>query len=201
MNPLKGKPNMDQQAQDRALVEAVLAGDPSAYRGLVERYQRRVYALVCGMVRDKEDARDITQEAFVKAYNNLNRFRLESSFYTWLYRIAMNLSIDHIRKFKKRRHSEFDEGIASYGADGELHSGHDLGNASRELERKQLHGKILDALDKLSPDHKQIILLREVEGFSYKEIADALEVAEGTVMSRLFYARRKLQAALKSERD
>ncbi|HJN77006.1 MAG TPA: sigma-70 family RNA polymerase sigma factor [Myxococcota bacterium] len=201
MKTLRGKPTTDQKAEDRALVEAVLAGDSTAYRGLVERYQRRVYALVCGMVRDKEDARDITQEAFVKAYKNLDRFRLESSFYTWLYRIAMNLAIDHLRKFKKRRHSEFDEGVASYDAEGDLHSGHSLGNASRELERKQLHGRILSALDKLSPDHKQIILLREVEGFSYKEIADALEIAEGTVMSRLFYARRKLQAALKGERD
>lgn len=191
---------MDTKAEDRALVEAVLAGDASAYRGLVERYQRRVYALVSGMVRDKEEARDLTQEAFVKAYKNLDRFRLESSFYTWLYRIAMNLAIDHLRKVKKRPTSEFDEQIATRDGDGELASGHRKNDPRKELERKQLHGRILAALDKLSPEHKQIVLLREVEGLSYKEIADTLEIAEGTVMSRLFYARRKLQDYLRAER-
>ena len=190
-----------QQAQDRALVEAVLAGDATAYRGLVERYQRRVYALIVGMVRDREEARDLTQEAFIKAYRNLERFRLESSFYTWLYRIAMNLAIDHLRKHKKRRASEFDDGFASKGLDGELHHGHVANNPGKELERKQLSGRILDALDKLSPEHKRIILLREVEGLSYKEIAETLEIAEGTVMSRLFYARKKLQKQLAAERE
>lgn len=187
--------------EDRELVEAVLAGDPSAYRGLVERYQSRVYALVVGMIRDREDARDLTQEAFVKAYNNLARFRLESSFYTWLYRIAMNLAIDHLRKHKKRKHTEFDEQIASHDAAGGLADGHTRESPRRTVERKQLQGRILEALDKLSPDHKQIILLREIEGLSYQEIAETLEVAEGTVMSRLFYARRKLQQLLKKERE
>jgi len=187
--------------EDRELVEAVLGGDPSAYRGLVERYQSRVYALIVGMVRDREDARDLTQEAFVKAYNNLSRFRLESSFYTWLYRIAMNLAIDHLRKHKKRKHSEFDEQIASQDSSGTLADAHTRESPRRAVERKQLQSSILLALDKLSPDHKQIILLREIEGLSYTEIAETLEIAEGTVMSRLFYARRKLQQLLKKERE
>ena len=189
------------KVEDRQLVEAVLAGDPSAYRGLVERYQSRVFALVVGMVRNREDARDLTQEAFVKAFNNLSRFRLESSFYTWLYRIAMNLAIDHLRKHKNRNHSEFDEQIAARDGDGEVADAHLRESPRRVLERKELQGRILEALDKLSPEHKQIILLQEVEGLSYTEIAETLEVAEGTVMSRLFYARRKLQQLLKKERE
>ncbi len=189
------------KVEDRQLVEAVLAGDPSAYRGLVERYQSRVFSLVVGMVRNREDARDLTQEAFVKAFNNLARFRLESSFYTWLYRIAMNLAIDHLRKHKKRHHSEFDEQIAARDGDGSMADGHLRDSPRRALERKELQGRILEALDKLSPEHKQIILLREIEGLSYTEIAETLEVAEGTVMSRLFYARRKLQQLLKKERE
>ena len=188
-------------AEDRELVEAVLEGDPSAYRGLVERYQSRVFALVVGMVRGREDARDLTQEAFVKAYKNLSRFRLESSFYTWLYRIAMNLAIDHLRKQKKRKHSEFDEQIASKDTGGVLADAHMRDNPSRNLERKQLQNRILEALDKLNPDHKQIVLLREIEGLSYREIGETLEIAEGTVMSRLFYARRKLQQLLKKDRE
>jgi len=182
---------------DREVVEAVRAGDPTAYRGLVERYQGRVYALMCGMVRDREEARDLTQEVFIKAYNNLARFRLESSFYTWLYRIAMNLAIDHLRKFSKRKTSEYDDGIASRDGDGGFAEGHRVGNPGRSLERKQLNQTIMDALDKLSPDHREVILLREVEGLSYREISEALEIPEGTVMSRLYYARRKLQQLLK----
>lgn len=190
----------EQQAEDRALVEAVLAGDATAYRGLVERYQRRVYSLVVGMVRDKEDARDLTQEAFIKAYKNLDRFRLESSFYTWLYRIAMNAAIDHLRKAKKRKHTEFDEQIATKESDGSVSDRHVQSNPAKDLHNKQLSGRIMDAMDQLSPEHRKIVLLREIEGLSYKEIAATLEIAEGTVMSRLFYARRKLQQLLQDDR-
>ncbi len=183
---------------DARLVQAIRDGDSSAYRGLVERYQGRVYALICGMVRDREEAHDLTQDAFIKAYKNLDRFRLESSFYTWLYRIAMNVAIDHIRKMKKRQHEAFDEGIAAKGDDGVLDPRHGRANPGKELERKRLSETIFDALDHLSPDHRQIILLREVEGLSYKEISDTMGIPEGTVMSRLFYARRKLRDLLKS---
>jgi RNA polymerase sigma-70 factor, ECF subfamily len=183
---------------DAELVQAILDGDPSAYRGLVERYQGRVYALICGMVRDREEARDLTQDAFIKAYKNLDRFRLESSFYTWLYRIAMNVAIDHIRKMKKRKHEAFDEGIAARDGDGAIAAAHDRGNPDKALGRKQLSAQIFDALDKLSPDHRQVIVLREIEGLSYKEIAETMEIAEGTVMSRLFYARRMLRDVLKA---
>lgn len=188
-----------QRDVDREAVEAVLAGDPTAYRALVERYQGRVFTIVCGMVRDREEAKDLTQEAFVKAYNNLSRYRTESSFYTWLYRIAMNVTIDHIRKHGKRQREEYDDSVAAHDPDGSPHSGHSSGDPAKLLVRKQLHNRIMAALDTLSPEHRQIILLREVDGLSYKEIADALDLAEGTVMSRLFYARKKLQELLKDE--
>ncbi len=192
--------NADHQREnDRELIEAIQAGDPTAYRGLVERYQSRIYALMCGMVRDREEARDLTQEVFIKAYNNLDRFRLESSFYTWIYRIGMNLAIDHLRKFKKRRAEEFDDGIAARESDGSVGEAYRAGDPGRSLERKQLNEQIMIALQTLSPDHRQVILLREVEGLSYKEIADALDVPEGTVMSRLYYARRKMQQLLKPQ--
>ncbi len=193
MNEDKTNP---QRELDRELIEAIRAGDPTAYRGLVERYQGRVYGLMCGMVKDREEARDLTQEVFIKAYKNLDRFRLESSFYTWIYRIGMNLAIDHLRKFSKRRASEYDDGIASRDSDGGLAEGHTRGDPGRNLERKQLNETIMSALQKLSEDHRQVILLREIEGLSYKEIAEALEIPEGTVMSRLYYARRKLQQVL-----
>ena len=189
----------DRQASreaDRELLEAVLAGDQTAYRGLVEKYQSRVFSMVYGMVRNREDARDITQEAFVKAYRNLEGFRLESSFYTWLYRIAMNLSIDHARKRKRREVSGFDESIASRDGDGGIDAIHHEESPGKALERKQLLGRIMDAMQKLSDDQREVILLREVEGLSYKEIADVMDIPEGTVMSRLFYARKRLQKLL-----
>ena len=179
--------------EDAAMVKAVLGGDSTAYRGLVEKYQTRVYSMVYGMVRNREDARDLTQEAFVKAFNNLKSFRLEASFYTWLYRIAMNVAIDHTRKRKRREVSGFEEDIANRDADGGIDEVHHVDNPSRSLERKQLYTKIMDSLEKLPADQKQVIILRELEGLSYKEISDVMGIPEGTVMSRLFYARKKMQ--------
>lgn len=181
---------------DAELLRAVLAGDTTAYRGLVEKYQGRVYAMVYGMLRNREDARDTTQEAFVKAYNNLEKFRVESSFYTWLYRIAMNLSIDLIRKRKRRKQTSFDEAIASRDDDGGISDLHHGDSPNRTLERKQLYGRIMEALDTLPEDQKQAVLLRELEGLSYREISEVMDIPEGTVMSRLFYARKKLQKIL-----
>ncbi|MEQ1568480.1 MAG: sigma-70 family RNA polymerase sigma factor [Myxococcota bacterium] len=181
---------------DAELLKAVIAGDGTAYRGLVEKYQGRVYAMAYGMVRNREDARDITQEAFVKAYRNLDSFRLESSFYTWLYRIAMNLSIDFVRKRKRRETSGFDETIATREDDGSIADVHHEDGPSRQLERKQLFGRIMGAMEKLPDDQREVILLRELEGLQYKEIADVMGIPEGTVMSRLFYARKKLQKLL-----
>lgn len=184
---------------DRELLDAVKAGDTTAYRGLVEKYQQRVYAVVYGMVRNREDARDITQEAFVKAYNSLEGFRVEAGFYTWLYRIAMNLAIDFIRRRKRRAATGFDEGVAARDDDGGIAESHHEDSPRKQLERKQLYGRILDALEQLPEDQRQVIVLREVDGLSYKEIADIMEVPEGTVMSRLFYARKKLQKLLAEE--
>jgi RNA polymerase sigma-70 factor (ECF subfamily) len=190
----------DTQDDDSAMVEAVRQGDSTAYRGLVEKYQGRVYSMVYGMVRNREDARDITQDAFVKAYRKLDSFRTESSFYTWLYKIAMNLAIDFLRKRKRRSTGEFDEGIASRDSGGDISDIHHAESPRRAVERKQLYSAIMEALQKLPEDQRQVILLRELEGLSYKEIADVMGVKEGTVMSRLFYARKKLQKLLADER-
>lgn len=181
---------------DSELVLRVRKGDGSAFRPLVERYQNRLHAMVYGMVRDPEEARDITQNAFIKAYQNLDAFRIESSFYTWLYRIAMNLAIDHCRKNKRRKTSAFDEAVANRDEDGTIIELHQAESPQRALQRKQLHERIFAALDELSEEQREVVLLREVEGLSYKEIADTMGIPEGTVMSRLFYARKRLQALL-----
>jgi RNA polymerase sigma-70 factor (ECF subfamily) len=185
---------------DAAMVAAVLDGDPEAYRVLVERYERRIYHVVYGMVRSPEDAKDLAQDAFIKAFQNLHRFRLESKFYTWLCRIAMNVAIDHLRKQKHRRHSEFDDSRG--GSEGaqvvRLHSAKD--DPAANVARSQLNKTIMDAVETLPDDQKQVLILRELEDMPYKEIAEVLGIPEGTVMSRLYYVRRRLQEMLSEHR-
>ncbi len=181
---------------DSDLVLRVRSGDGSAYRPLVERYQTRIHAMVFGVVREAEEARDLTQNAFIKAYQNLASFRVESSFYTWLYRIAMNLAIDSTRKNRRRRTTSYDEAVASRDEDGMILEAHQSESPQRALQRKELHEQIYGALGELSEDQREVILLREVEGLSYKEISEAMGIPEGTVMSRLFYARKRLQGLL-----
>jgi len=185
--------------EDSALVEAVLAGDSDAYRGLVERYQNRIYNVIYGMVHDREDAMELAQDSFIKAYRKLSTFRLDSKFYTWLCRIAVNTAIDHLRKKKLRQTSEFDENIASKTDTG-LFEGHELGNPEKEFARKELRERIIEEVDKLPEDQKQVLVLKEVDGLSYKEIAEIVGIPQGTVMSRLYYARKRLQETLKDQR-
>lgn len=189
------------QDPDHELVLAVLDGDASAYKGLVERYQARIYSVCFSMVRNPEDARDLAQDAFVKAYQNLSRFQLRSSFYTWLCRIAMNVSIDFLRRQKVRAAELFEDGIATKESGGVLSFGHQRENPAANLERKRLLERISQALEDLPEEQRQIVVLREIDGLSYKEIAEVLDIPEGTVMSRLFYARKKLQTALRDQRD
>ena len=196
-----GPATKSSRSVDHELVKKVLEGDGTAYRGLVERYQGRIYSVCYGMVRNREDARDLAQEAFVKAYKNLHRFRLQSSFYTRICRIAMNVSIDHLRRQKTRRAEAFDEGIATRESGGVISLEHRRHDPGRNLERKRLQARIVDALDQLPEEQRQVVVLREVEGLAYKEIAAVLDIPEGTVMSRLYYARKKLQSALKEERE
>jgi RNA polymerase sigma-70 factor (ECF subfamily) len=193
-------PGAGEMTTDAEMVEAVREGDATAYRGLVEKYQGRVYNVIYGMVRNREDARELTQETFVKAYRNLHGFRSDARFYTWIYRIAMNLSIDFTRRRKRAPVSGLEEDIATRDAEGSISEVHHADSPRRTLERKQLYKSIMNALDELPEQQKQVILLREIEGLSYREIADVLGVAEGTVMSRLFYARKKLQKLLATER-
>ena len=181
------------EISDGELVDLARSGDRGALAALTERYQVRLLRVLVAMVRNPEDARDIAQDAFVRAFKNLQGFKGQSSFYTWLYRIAVNLVIDHQRKEGRRRTMEFDEAVAldsPYVADS---TGRDPFDRVRDAE---LVRKVKDAIDELTPDHRAVILLREVEGLSYKEISDTVGCSMGTVMSRLHYARKKLHERL-----
>jgi RNA polymerase sigma-70 factor, ECF subfamily len=184
---------------EAALIERIRRGDRAAFRVLVDRYQRRVYSLALGFVRDPDEARDVSQEAFLKVYRHLDTFHGQSNFYTWLYRITVNLCIDLRRKAGRGNQSEFDERIAHEEAGSPadaISPGRLRFDPAKALHNRELRERLQAALDQLSETHRSVLLLREIEGLSYKEIAEVLECPEGTVMSRLFHARRLMQQML-----
>lgn len=186
--------------EDLELINRSRTGDKRAFKMLVERYQKRAFGIAYGMLRNREDALDASQEAFVRVYRNLDRFKGDSAFYTWFYRIVVNVCIDHCRKHGKVRKLEFDE---SYRRRDEAQTGTEVTGNTRDmrpdisLEQSELGDAIKRALDKLSENHRTVILLREIEGLSYEEISVATDCNIGTVMSRLHHARKQLQSFLK----
>ena len=184
--------------EDRALIAQAQAGDMGAFRRLVERNERRAFAVAFALLRDENDAREIVQEAFLRAFKSLDGFKGTSAFFTWLYRIITNLSIDLKRK-PGRQVLDLDESRLS--ADEALVDfpalGHSSGtNPADDVRRTEIAGRLQAALDALPPYHRAVIVLREVEGMSYEEMAQVMGVSKGTIMSRLFHARQKLQRAL-----
>jgi len=183
---------------DSRLVAKCQAGDTAAFGELVTRYRTKAYAMVYNMVRNEQDAWDLTQDGFVKAWKSIDRFRGQSSFYTWLYRIMTNVTIDWLRKKQIEGVSEFDETIALTGIEpGSATTPHSEPLPSRKLEQVETRQRIDAAIARLSPEHRSVLVMKEIDGLQYQEIADALGCSIGTVMSRLFYARKKMQILLK----
>jgi RNA polymerase sigma-70 factor (ECF subfamily) len=181
---------------DHELVLGAKRGDRDAFKTLFERYHRRAYALALGVVRHPDDALDVVQEAFIKAHRYLDKFEGNSSFYTWLYRIVMNLAIDHLRKNRREHPVELDETRIETDSDEPLLPRILGGNPGRALHDKQLRARIDQALDALSDNHRSVLVMRELEGLSYEEMAQAMSCSKGTIMSRLFHARRNMQKQL-----
>jgi RNA polymerase sigma-70 factor, ECF subfamily len=202
VNPAKTQTGPQQVENiDMVLVERVRGGDTNAFRKLVERYQQRVLSIALGVVGNYQDAEDIAQEAFLKAYRNLGSFRGHSSFYTWLYRIALNLAIDLSRKAYRRSERSIEETFPNDSAIDSSNSSAGGYMAHNErpdeyLHRMEVRRRFYRALESLSPQHRATIILREIDGLSYTEIADVVGCSKGTVMSRLHHARKRLQKAL-----
>jgi RNA polymerase sigma-70 factor (ECF subfamily) len=184
---------------DLELVEQCQAGKTEAFDELVTRYRTRIFAMIYNMVHNEQDAWDLAQESFVKAWKSINRFRGRSSFYTWIYRIVMNVTIDWLRKKQiKGAGAEFDDSIQLKEIDPASKTVPKADPLPHErMERKEIRTRIDNAIARLSPEHRAVILMKEIEDMQYHEIAETLGCSIGTVMSRLFYARKRLQNLLK----
>ena len=185
------------EPDDLALVVRCQAGDSEAFNQLVTRYRNRAFSMVYNMVRNEQDAWELSQDGFLKAWKSIARFRGQSSFYTWFYRILMNVTIDWLRRKHVQGGNEFDDSIGLRDIEPSATTAPraELQPAAR-LSDKEIRTRIDAAIDKLSADHRTAIVLREFDGLEYQEIADAMGCSIGTVMSRLFYARKKLQNLL-----
>jgi len=183
---------------DVDLVKRCQAGDSSAFNDLVTRYRSKVFTMVYGMVQNEQDAWDLAQEGFLKAWKSIHRFKGESSFYTWLYRIMTNVTIDSLRRKGIRGEAEFDDRIAPANVEpGSRTTPSSASLPNEKLEYREIRERIDHAIAKLSPEHRAVIVMKEIEDLQYNEIAEVLNCSLGTVMSRLFYARKKLQSLLR----
>ena len=181
------------------LVRRCQAGDTEAFGELVTRYRARVFSMIYNMVHSEQDAWDLAQDSFLKAWKSIKRFRWRSSFYTWIYRIVMYVTIDWLRKKQvKGGGAEFDDAIQLKEVDPASKTVPKTDALPYEtMERSEIRARIDKAITQLSPEQRAVILMKEIEEMQYREIAEALGCSIGTVMSRLFYARKKLQNLLR----
>jgi RNA polymerase sigma-70 factor (ECF subfamily) len=186
------------EPDDVELVKRCQAGDSSAFNDLVTRYRGKAFTMIYGMVQNEQDAWDLAQEGFLKAWKSIHRFKGDSSFYTWLYRIMTNVTIDSLRRKGIHGEAEFDDRIATVNVEpGSRTTPSSVPLPHKKLEYREIRQRIDEAITKLSPEHRAVIVMKEIEDLQYNEIADILSCSLGTVMSRLFYARKKLQSLLR----
>lgn len=185
------------ESGDRELVRLAQSGDANAFDELVVRYQERIYALVYHMTSNHEDAGDLAQEAFVKAWKALRNFKGDSSFYTWVYRIAVNHTLNHLKTRRARtQHLSLNDLDFNAEHDPDLVQLISHKNPRRDINLRELGERLNAAMQKLSEEHRTVVTLHDIQGLPHDEIAKILECNPGTVRSRLFYARQQLQAWL-----
>jgi RNA polymerase sigma-70 factor, ECF subfamily len=188
-----------QRAEDDELIRAAQKGDRSAFDALVRRYDRSVLRLALHMLGNEQDAQDVHQDAFIKAYRHLSNFRFECSFYTWLYRIVTNLCLDQLRRRKSRKEDPstvMDAAGEEMDLMANLQDDRATANPARELERKNMHAAIQSALDSLTPRERTVFELKHYQGLKLRAIGEMLSTTEETAKNTLFRATRKLRARL-----
>ena len=182
---------------DLGIVRAVQAGDVAAFEQLITKYRERVFGMVYNMTSNREDAADLTQDAFIKAFQSINRFQGQSSFFTWLYRIAINSTLTHLRKNRLRTFFSLEKVDEEDRQSAEvIEALTDYTGAERDTFVHELSEKLNEAMQKLSIKHRTVVTLFEIDSLSHQEIAEVINCSVGTVRSRLHYAKQLLQAEL-----
>ncbi|MBC8395215.1 MAG: RNA polymerase sigma factor [Bacteroidetes bacterium] len=184
------------EVKEAELISLSRQGDNSAFDQLIKDNKQKVYLSVLSKKKNPDLAEEITQKAIIKAWKNIDKFQGKSTFYTWVYRISHNLIIDEYRKEQRRKEVSLDERMEEWGGSFEKKLEGVEPQGFENLANEELGETIGEALDRLSPPHKKTLILYEVENLSYKEIAEIMHCSSGTVMSRLFYARRQLRKFL-----
>jgi RNA polymerase sigma factor (sigma-70 family) len=182
--------------EDRILVQRAQEGDYPAFDNLIRRYQERIYATIYHMTSNHEDANDLTQETFIKAYKALKNFKGDSSFFTWVYRIAVNKTINFLKSRKNKIYLSLNDLDFNAEHDPDLVAFISDRTPRRDLSLSELHEKLNEAMQKLSDVHRLVVTLHDVQGLSHEEISRIMDCNTGTVRSRLFYARQQLQGYL-----
>lgn len=179
--------------QDNELIARTQAGDASAFDELIVKYSPRLYGLVYNMTSNHEDTNDLLQDIWAKAYRSINGFRGQSSFYTWIHSIGVNMTINFLKKRGRRHHMSLDDVDSGIQNDKEFIELTATSTPVREADLSELQKRLNEALQKLSPDHRAVVTMFDIQGMPHAEIAKVMGVSEGTVRSRLFYAHRQLQ--------
>lgn len=195
---LVASPERRQEADaDLDVVRRVQGGDVAAFDQLITKYRERVYGIVYHMTSNREDAADLTQDAFIKAFQSIHRFGGQSSFFTWLYRIAVNSALSHLRKARLRSFFSLERVDSEEPVSKEIIAAlTDTTGVDRDTYVRELQEKLNDAMQKLSIKHRTVVTLFEIDGLSHQEIAEVMECSVGTVRSRLHYAKQLLQSQL-----
>ena len=185
-----------QADQDWAYVRRVQQGDVAAFDRLILNYRERLFSIIYNLTSNREDAADLTQDAFIKAFRSINRFKGKSSFFTWLYRIAINATLTHLKKNRLRRFFSFENIHEEMGSTEIVETLAVRTNSDKAALLSELQEKLNEALHKLSPKHRAVVVLFEIEGLSHQDISEIMKCSVGTVRSRLHYAKQQLQAYL-----
>ena len=195
-SPAPSAPPLSDSQEEQQWVRRARTGDMAAYDELVRRYQERIYATIYHMTANHEDANDLAQETFIKAYQALKSFKGDSSFFTWIYRIAVNKTINFLKQRKNKTHMSLNDLDFNAEHDADLVALISEKTPRREVNLIELQEKLNIAMQKLSQVHRLVVTLHDVQGLSHEEISRILNCNTGTVRSRLFYARQQLQAYL-----